>query len=72
MADLRPIDAPFVALGPSGVAIRDRLGASPARMRRFCGWSVTISASLSGRISRPVARAASTTTPTPGPSGNVP
>ncbi|MFE7139084.1 IS200/IS605 family accessory protein TnpB-related protein [Streptomyces sp. NPDC057644] len=26
MADLRPIDAPFVTLGPSGVAIRDRLG----------------------------------------------
>jgi IS605 OrfB family transposase len=25
MADLRPIDPPFVALGPSGVAIRDRL-----------------------------------------------
>ncbi|MFR9775967.1 hypothetical protein ACL02O_07895 [Micromonospora sp. MS34] len=25
MADLRPIGAPFVALGPSGVAIRDRL-----------------------------------------------
>ncbi|GAA4620603.1 IS200/IS605 family element transposase accessory protein TnpB [Actinoallomurus vinaceus] len=25
MADLRSIDAPFVALGPSGVAIRDRL-----------------------------------------------
>ncbi|MER5337505.1 IS200/IS605 family accessory protein TnpB-related protein [Micromonospora sp. NPDC002717] len=25
MADLRPIDAPFVASGPSGVAIRDRL-----------------------------------------------
>ncbi|MGW7460240.1 IS200/IS605 family accessory protein TnpB-related protein, partial [Streptomyces sp. NPDC054797] len=25
MADLRPIAAPFVALGPSGVAIRDRL-----------------------------------------------
>ncbi|WP_239110172.1 IS200/IS605 family accessory protein TnpB-related protein [Streptomyces anulatus] len=26
MADLRPIDAPFVTLGPSGVSIRDRLG----------------------------------------------
>ncbi|MFC5675744.1 IS200/IS605 family accessory protein TnpB-related protein, partial [Streptomyces incanus] len=26
MADLRPIDVPFVALGPTGVAIRDRLG----------------------------------------------
>jgi hypothetical protein len=26
MADLRPIDPPFVALGPCGVAIRDRLG----------------------------------------------
>jgi IS605 OrfB family transposase len=25
MADLRPIDPPFVALGPTGVAIRDRL-----------------------------------------------
>jgi len=26
MADLRPIAAPFVALGPSGVAVRTRLG----------------------------------------------
>lgn len=25
MADLRPVAAPFVALGPSGVAVRDRL-----------------------------------------------
>ncbi|MBZ9644886.1 hypothetical protein K8369_37365 [Streptomyces sp. PSKA30] len=31
MADLRPIDAPFVALGPTGVAIRTRLkGLTPA------------------------------------------
>ncbi|MDQ0988899.1 hypothetical protein QFZ74_000127 [Streptomyces sp. V3I7] len=31
MADLRPIAAPLVALGPSGVAIRDRLkGLTPA------------------------------------------
>ncbi|MFD5492409.1 hypothetical protein ACFWH4_05600, partial [Streptomyces sp. NPDC127091] len=25
MADLRPIDVPFVALGPTGVAVRTRL-----------------------------------------------
>ncbi|EFL17069.1 IS200/IS605 family element transposase accessory protein TnpB [Streptomyces sp. C] len=31
MADLRPVAAPFVALGPSGVAVRDRLkGLTPA------------------------------------------
>ncbi|MGW3607780.1 hypothetical protein [Micromonospora sp. NPDC005161] len=31
MADLRSIDEPFVALGPTGVAIRDRLKGLTAR-----------------------------------------
>ena len=63
MVDVRPIDAPFVALGPSGVAIRDRLKGLTPEDDRCCGWSASTWARWLPRISRRAARRVWITTP---------